>query len=125
MKDNPKSDNASPTLCIACASKINNAANICPHCHVDQRNNYRNIKRIVTFFSALSVVLGVITIAISLYPDATRFLFPKEKIDVYALESTYVGKEEVLEMTAINTGNVDLFLNKVARIQLPSATPVS
>lgn len=100
-------------LCVACATELNDHANVCPACHVDQRKKYRNLKRIVGVFSGVSVILGVITIAVSLYPNAVRFLFPEEKIDIYALESYKVAKEEVIAMTVVNTGNVDLFLNKV------------
>lgn len=107
------SNTPSPRLCVACAAELHETAKSCPNCHTDQRKIVRNIKRVVTVFSGISVVFGVITIAISLYPNAIRILFPNQKIDLYELKTHYVGKEELLEMTVINTGNIDLFLNKV------------
>lgn len=108
-------NDANPTsrFCTACGQELTPNARLCPACRTDQRTIYRRVKAVLSIFSAFSVVLGVITIAISLFPSAHRTLFPRQHVEVYTVDSSFVEKTETLEMTVVNRGNVDVFLSKV------------
>ena len=99
--------------CIACATSIHITAKICPECLTDQRTKQRRLKKTIAAFSGVSVVLGVITIAVSLFPNAYKLINPKLDFDIYSVDASFVSKLEILEMTMFNKGNVDVFVSKV------------
>lgn len=97
-------------LCVACASEISGKARICPHCHVDQRTWWRSLKRATAAFSGVSVVFGVITIAISLLPKAYETLFYVEKVDVFTVKPKVSRGRGIV--TFVNKGLGNVFVNE-------------
>ncbi|WP_416899346.1 MAG: hypothetical protein ACMVY4_06395 [Minwuia sp.] len=97
--------------CQFCISEIHPESRICSVCGTDQRAAVRHFKRWGAILSTLSVVLGILTIAISLWPQALRALFYEEGIDIYE----YVAREAPgrSKLTFLNNGDGDLFVNEV------------
>ena len=104
--------NATTLRCHACAEDIRPGARICPQCGVDQRPVWRAIKRGVATLSALSVLLGVITIAISLAPQAWNTIAYREAVDIYSYKP--LSSDGRSTITLINTGRADLFINEIS-----------
>ena len=97
--------------CISCASKIDKEAKVCPHCSTYQRRTQRILYKTISTFSAASVVLGVITIAISLFPQAYDSLFYHESLDIFTIKPRVTNGRGVI--TFVNTGIGDLYINEV------------
>jgi len=107
------------TECSLCRTKISTFAKICSVCGSHQNEKVRSLRKIVAFFSAASVILGVLVLAVSNFPSAVKTIFPKNEVDIYSIETISAGKST--EVTFVNSGNTDIFLSKVT-YEVPGIT---
>ncbi len=90
-------------------------ARICPHCGTRQSPWSRWALRIVGVLSAASVLLSLITVAVSFFPQAWVELFPKEEVRLLevAFDSLDIGQRKQARTRLANLGNQDLFIIRV------------
>ncbi|MEM1276517.1 MAG: zinc ribbon domain-containing protein [Pseudomonadota bacterium] len=100
-------------ICVACASEIDARATLCPHCGTRQEPIKRWAVRIAAILSALSVLLSVITVGVSLFPTAWIALFPEEKARLYDLSFNRADfRRTQARFSVANYGNQDLYINR-------------
>ena len=107
--------------CVACATTIKARARICPNCGTRQNPYGRWFVRAVAGLSAVSLLLSIVTVGISLFPSAWTALFPEEAARLYEIgfDSASLTRRQA-RFNLANTGNQDLYLN---RIKLEAAAP--
>lgn len=107
--------------CVACASSIDAQASLCPSCSTRQNPAARWAVRVGAVLSAASVLLSVITVAVSFFPSAWSAVFPQEHARLYEIGFDRANlKRSKARVSLANYGNQDLF---VARIKLEPADP--
>ncbi len=112
--------------CVKCGNAIVAGYSYCAKCHTHQTLWKRSLNRFVTTFSAISVVVGAITLTASFLPEARKTLYYRDSIELIEVNST--GFKKGGQLAIANSGDGDVFVTdlifSLADITLPLETRV-
>lgn len=99
------------TQCVACGTEINIGFPICRVCQTHQKKSSRVVKKFITWFSGISVVLGALTVILSLYPQAKKSIYYNEDIELVSVNATMSFAPGSLSI--LNRGDGDVYVSTI------------
>jgi hypothetical protein len=98
--------------CIACGNDVIEGYFICTSCNTHQKPSVRTIRKVITWFSGVSIVVGALTIIASLYPQAKKAIFYTESIELVSVNATMSFAPGTLSLA--NTGDGDVYVSTLS-----------